>query len=282
MTLLQLCVSGGLLWLFQMNVTPTLLVSSSSGLSTMLQVVAAVIVALYVMILGSLFVIAQMATASYGGRTVPLLLLEPRVQYQLARALFLAIAAVLLSGKAPAGHAPSHALTAGVATIALATASLLPLSAFALSSLAITVVDARGLIDRLVLQELHEELWQRRLSRVDLKLDAVRDIARTGLQRRDRETLHAAVSGLLAIQAVWYDAGSPKPNDELPWVSERVATFLAGTAVDAIELGAPTRMVDRVFAGIDAGQAAAEGNGDERGGRAFADARSDVLALARG
>jgi hypothetical protein len=177
-TLLQLLVSGGLLWSVQVLVAPRWLVGSTAGMTTLFQVVVATIVALYVLILGSVFVIAEQTTKAYSPRAVPLLMIESRVQYQLVRALFLAVAALLLSGKIPdSGSHITHGLSAAASTVALATATLLPLSAAALAALAAGTIDASEFSRNFIFDNLVRELEEGRESLVMYKLDVLGDMA---------------------------------------------------------------------------------------------------------
>jgi hypothetical protein len=210
----QLVVSGLLLWAIQWWFFPTWMVSSGPGVESMLQVVPAVIVALYVLVLGSVFVIAQQATTSFSERAVPLVLLEKGVRYHLLRALFLAMAAVVLSGQVPdEGGAPSHAVTAAVTTLAVATVTLLPLSAVVLASLFSLHTDPHAFVGRLVVGDLGEALRLRLTRFVAFKVDVLQDMAVKAIPRGDHAALDAATEGLLLIQREAADAhGRERPG----------------------------------------------------------------------
>ncbi len=106
-----------LVWLLQWWQAPTWLVGSRSGLQTALQVLPAVVVAIFVLVLGSLFVLSQQAVALHGARSAIVLPLNPRVRAVVARPLVITAVALLLAGQVPDAGEPSHAVTAAVATL---------------------------------------------------------------------------------------------------------------------------------------------------------------------
>jgi hypothetical protein len=102
---------------------PDWLVRTADGLQTMLQVIPAAVIAVFVLVLGSLFVVAQQATAQHGNRASLLLAGEPRVWALATHPLLVSVGSLLLAGQVPeANSAPASAVTAGAATLALATA----------------------------------------------------------------------------------------------------------------------------------------------------------------
>jgi hypothetical protein len=122
-------------WLVQWWLVPTWLVGSRSGLQTALQVLPAVVVAIFVLVLGSLFVLGQQAVTLHGARAALVLPLNPRVQAVVWRPLLITAVALLLSGQVPDRGEPYHAVTAAVATLVLATIGVLTYSATSLQAL---------------------------------------------------------------------------------------------------------------------------------------------------
>lgn len=104
---------------------PTLLVGSRAGAQTVLQVLPAVIVAILVLALGSLFVIAQTAVATWGTRSPVMLMLDEDVSTSVSRPLVLAVAALLVAGQVPDSGSPPAALTAALGALMLAAATLI-------------------------------------------------------------------------------------------------------------------------------------------------------------
>jgi hypothetical protein len=275
-TLLQLLVSGGLLWSVQVLVAPRWLVGSTAGMTTLFQVVVATIVALYVLILGSVFVIAEQTTKAYSPRAVPLLMIESRVQYQLVRALFLAVAALLLSGKIPdSGSHITHGLSAAASTVALATATLLPLSAAALAALAAGTIDASEFSRNFIFDNLVKEFEEGRESLVMYKLDVLGDMASRAVRERDRALLRTAVTGLGELQEIAYRRAHEGFRTRLV---QRTVELLCEAATDAIDLEAPARMRRRLVDAMEEGAAAAADAGDADGARAFEDAYANFAS----
>lgn len=124
-----------LVFVAQWQLAPTWLVGSRSGLQTALQVLPAVVVAIFVLVLGSLFVLGQQAVALHGARSAIVLPFHPRVRAVVVRPLVITATALLLAGQVPDAGEPSHAVTAAVATLALATIGVLRYSATSLQAL---------------------------------------------------------------------------------------------------------------------------------------------------
>ena len=88
----------------------------------MFLVIPAAVIALLVLILGSILVVAQQTMTAYGTRAALMLAGDTRAQGSIARALLISVAAVLLAGQLPEHGRPAPSITAGAATLALATA----------------------------------------------------------------------------------------------------------------------------------------------------------------
>jgi hypothetical protein len=102
---------------------PRALVASSDAVAALAQAIPAVVVAIYVLALGSLFVVAQVTITAYGHRSVILFVEDPLVARVSLRPLLLTAAAVLLAGQVPAGDEPSELLAAGMAAVSLVVTS---------------------------------------------------------------------------------------------------------------------------------------------------------------
>jgi hypothetical protein len=87
-------------------------------------------------VLGSLFVIAQQASAQHGNRAPLLLAFDPEVRALVAQPLLLAVGAVLIAGQVPESDIATDAWVASLATtLALATAWTLATAGFRLYAL---------------------------------------------------------------------------------------------------------------------------------------------------
>ncbi len=83
------------------------LVTSTDAYQSLLQVVPAVVVGVYALALGSVFVIAQSVAPARGTRSIRLLLLEFRFRAMMSGTILVAILSVVLAGQAPAAAWPA-------------------------------------------------------------------------------------------------------------------------------------------------------------------------------
>lgn len=198
--LTQMLVSGAAAWGLQWWLSPTWLVGSNAGLTTTLQIVPETVIALYVLILGSVFVIGEQAMSSYSSRAIPLLILEPAVSRQLLRASVLAVAALLLSGQVPDAGQPPDAVCAAAATIAVATATLIPLSGLVLARLGTMHADPTDFTRRVVLGPLGDRQRRDLAPTTALSIRVLADMVRNGVRQSDATIAAAALTGLLRVE----------------------------------------------------------------------------------
>ncbi|MDQ3934821.1 MAG: hypothetical protein M3340_09355 [Actinomycetota bacterium] len=262
-TLAQLVISGVLVWALQWWLAPDWLVSTRAGLTTTLQVVPAVIVAIYVFLLGSAFVIAEQATSTYSSRAIPLVLLGSDLRHQLMRALLLAVAAVLLSGQVPDSGAPPDAVTAAVATIAIATATLLPLSAVVLAVLFAVHTHPRAFVERVLVRDIERDLQLGLRRLTSFRIDVLGDMLRSALERRDRTSVVAACDGLLQAQRTYLEAIRDQ-HDPAGALTDEIAAVL-DDACDHIDyLRLPSRDRVPVVEALERAKSEAASFGDRR------------------
>ena len=86
--------------------------SSTTGLQTLFQVIPAVIVAVFVLMLGSVLLIAQQLVSAYGTRAPLLLPFDVALVMLIAKPLVVTVAALVLAGQLPDVGAPSESVTA--------------------------------------------------------------------------------------------------------------------------------------------------------------------------
>src|SRR5207302_4064716 len=105
-------VFWALVWLGVWVLAPDLLVAGHGGLQTMLQVVPATVVAIFVLVLGSALVVAQQSIAAYGNRAAMVIVDDATFRSLVVRPLLLSVVTLLLAGSVPAHGAPPHSVSA--------------------------------------------------------------------------------------------------------------------------------------------------------------------------
>ncbi|UUY02189.1 hypothetical protein LRS13_15880 [Svornostia abyssi] len=110
---LRFVLAWVVVWALTWELAPTWLLASRTGLQTLLQVIPATVVAVLVLVLGSLFVMAQVTTTLWGSRAPLMLTLDFEVHTMVARPLVLAVASILLAGQVPDTGEPTALVTAG-------------------------------------------------------------------------------------------------------------------------------------------------------------------------
>lgn len=205
---LEAVMFGGL-WLLQWVLFPTWLVSSTAGLQTLGQGLAGTIVAIFVLALGSSFVLAQQAVSLYGTRAALLVMTDRRVTTLLLRAFALTVAALVIGAETPAAH-PAHWLTAAAATVTIAAAWLI-LSAILALIVGFSVYTAPVSFVQRALEDI-APLLRSNVLLVAYKVPLFSEMAALAIRRGDSAALRAAIGGLLEFQAIYIDAARQTPS----------------------------------------------------------------------
>lgn len=235
-----------LVWLVLWRVAPNWFVDSRSGLQTALQVLPAVIVSVLVLVLGSLFVVSQSASAAFGSQATLALMREPHVQALVVAPLVLAIAATLLSGQVPDAGRPHPAVAAAVGVVALATCWRLIRSAAGLARLIQQFGDPRRYAFTAG-RQLRYDLVRRSPHLVANDFGVIADMLRTCVITRDVRGLAEALTALrvcathvIKVSRTDPDFRSPDEEGIDPhWIGLSLAQTLAGAYEPAIRPEAP-------------------------------------------
>lgn len=123
-----------LVWFAVWQIDPRLMVSSRSGLETLLQVTPAVLVAVLVFAVGSAFAIIQAVVSTYGMRAALLVPIDAGVTTTALRPLAILVVALVMSGQVPDTGRPAATLAAAAAIVVLATLSSILAAVVALPS----------------------------------------------------------------------------------------------------------------------------------------------------
>lgn len=229
----------------------TWLIDSTSGLQTALQVLPATVVAVLVLVLGSLYAIAQLAISSYGSRASVMLTFDEDVREAVARPLLLAAATLLLSGQVPDGALhPSPAVTAAVTTTALATVVMLAQAATLLPAILLRYTLPRGFA-RYVIEDVEDELVDGSTGLVVMRIGLLGEMLKQGLKRSDSVTVASVLEALSDFQIRYLNAleVEPRVRDHVledgmsrkMWLAEDLTHALVSAGQEAIKLFAPER-----------------------------------------
>jgi hypothetical protein len=232
-----------IVWLVQWKFAPTWLVGSRSGLQTALQVLPAVVVAIFVLVLGSLFVLGQQAVALHGARSAIVLPFNPRVRAVVVRPLVITAVALLLAGQVPDRGEPSHAVTAAVATLALATIGVLRYSAMSLQAL-YSEFTAPVVFAQQVLAGVRGFLEHGHTGYVVFRAGLLTEMLGQAVQRGDSRAITAALLAIDRLHEAYIAAAEKNPvarrhtYDEGrqvdAWFAHEVADGMVASGVDAL------------------------------------------------
>jgi hypothetical protein len=246
----------GLLWLIVWLVAPDLFVSTRSGLATLFQVLPAVIVAIFVLVVGSAYGIVQQLTSSFGLRAALALTEDERLRSNVIRPLILAAASILISAQVPDQGSPSDALTAAAETLALASVWVLLTAARGLVVIAGEYSGPTNFVLRVV-APVRSDLLAGLVDAVGFKVALLGEALKMGLRRRDSVTVQSALNGMYAITAAYVEAVQTNPlarihtpSDGVPrvgWLGPDLATALTRAADDALVSGASGDDVDAII-----------------------------------
>lgn len=179
---------------------PHLLVASRAGVETALGVLPATIVAVLVLLLGSVAVLAQMAAAAWGTRAPLVLTLDDRLQNAVLRPLLLVVVVLLLAGQVPdAPSEPSDLLTATIAALLLATIWM-TLRSTVLPAVVVQAIAPRS-FPQLVLAPIDRELGDGSTGLVVLRGPLLGEMLRVSLTREDSVAVRATLEAMVNFQA---------------------------------------------------------------------------------
>lgn len=231
------------IWLFQWWLLPTWLVGSQNGIQTALQVLPAVVVAIFVLVLGSLFVLGQQSVTLHGARAAIVLPLNPRMRAIVWQPLLLTAAALLLSGQVPDQGAPSEPVTAAVATLMLATVGVL---IYSTSSLYVLYSEstAPAIFSQQVLSGVLPHLRRGQSGNVVFRAGLLTEMLGQAVTRGDSTSVVAALRAIIQLHEAYLEAAKVNPDARRhtyddgdttqAWFANEVANGLVAAAMDAI------------------------------------------------
>lgn len=180
------------IWLLK----PDVLVGTINGLQTLLQAIPAVVVAVYVLVLASIFVVAELILAAYGTRGALIIVNDSDVQMLVLRPLVVTVGALVFAGMVP--DQPEEicdALLAAVTTTALATVAAVVQTSAALPGV-LTRYTAPVNFAKLVLADVQRDLELNFTGLVLFKVPLIGEMLRTSIRRGDTPAIRAALEGM--------------------------------------------------------------------------------------
>jgi hypothetical protein len=216
--LVQYVLFWAVVWWLQWSVlsdrwsdSATWLVDSRAGLQTALQVLPAVIVAILVLILGSIFVVAQITAQNYGLRSTIILSQDPHIQQAIIRPLALGAAALMLAGQVPDRGDPSTAITAAVTTAMLATAVMTFRTVVALA-IVLQLYTAPRAFGQYVVEPIEWELGHGSTGFAVFRVGLLGEALKSALHRGDTTGVRGMLDALSQFQTVYLGALGRRPN----------------------------------------------------------------------
>lgn len=233
------------LWIVQGFFAPKWLVSSVNGIQTALQVVPAAIVSLFVLMLGSILVIAQQSATAHGTRAPFMVASDQRTKQLIARPLLVSVIAIVLSGTVPAADPPTAWLSAGTATLIIGTVLLYSLAGLQLLSLFLTF-SAPVNYGKASLIGVAAALERNKTGLVVFRVGLLGEMLRANLRRGDGTGATAALNAMQRLIEMYFAVSAWNPQcrthnyDSGPtvgWIGGEVssATTRAGAEVLSLD-----------------------------------------------
>ncbi len=186
----------------------------------MFLVIPAAVIALLVLILGSILVVAQQTMTAYGTRAALMLAGDTRAQGSIARALLISVAAVLLAGQLPEHGRPAPSITAGAATLALATAFSILVVARQLTVILLRYT-APVAFAAAVLEGVESTLARGKTSRIVFRVPLFGEMMKSCIRRGDSIGTTVAVDGLIRFTQAYIRGTRSQPGREVSHIRRR-------------------------------------------------------------
>jgi hypothetical protein len=286
-----LLVTAGwlLVWAFQWRLNPHWLVDSRAGMSTLLQVVPATVIALFVLVLGSVLVVGQLTVESYGPRAAALLVNDPRLRGLVVRALLVVPPALVLTGQVPDSGRPSDAGAAAASTIVLILTFDLILAAAAQLPATLLQYTAPQHFRDLVVADAEDDLRFGSTGFAAQAVSTMGDMLIRGVGRRDSAAVAAAVTGLRKLRTAALEAPESSldhraqdavGNDD--WLGRELCGALLGAAEESLRRGGPGDDLDAVSSELQAAASACVRRGRTPDARLLLRGIAELGARSRG
>lgn len=227
-------------WAVLAILAPDWLLPSDAAMTTIAQVLPALMVSVFVFILGSFFVVTQLATSIHSNRASLLLLRDSRVQQAVARPLVISLFTLVLVLLSPQN---TDQVVAALALVLVVATAFTLLNAATLLPYLITAVTAPRNFALYVLEDVETILLAGSTGDVVYRVGALGEMLKRGVKSGDMLQLKQAVGGLEGFHAIYLEAVKQNPDarvhryDEAEvegWLGEEMAGVLVSAAQEAL------------------------------------------------
>jgi hypothetical protein len=230
-----------IVWIALAVLAPAWLLPGDAAVGTIAEVLPALMVSIFVFILGSFFVVNQQATQIHSNRASLILINDPRVQQAVARPLVIAVATLVLA------LLTSPRDGAGVASLALvlvlATAFTLIRAATLLPYLITRATAPRNFV-LYTLEMIQILLGGGETGLVVYRVGVLGEMLKRGVRSGDSLQLREAIGGMQSFHDIYIDAVAENPvarvhkyesgGEATGWLGEEMVSTLVSAGQEAI------------------------------------------------
>jgi hypothetical protein len=228
-------------WVLLVLLAPNWLLPGDAAVATIAEVLPALMVSIFVFILGAFFVVNQQATQIHSNRASLLLLYDSQVHHAVARPLIISVATLAMALVIPQDAGPAVAALALV--LVVATAFTLVSAATLLPYLVTRVTAPRNFA--LFANEGADELLEAGAAElVVYRVGLLGEMLKRGVRSGDSLQLREALNGMDRFHQVYIDAAARTPAARLHqyenggqvvgWLGEEMVSALVSAGQEAI------------------------------------------------
>lgn len=236
-------LAWSIVWLLLWQLGPGWLLPSGAAVGTAAQVLPAIIVSVFVFVLGSLFVVTQLGTSIHTNRASLLLLFDPAAQRAVARPLVIAGFTLLLA-LVETEH-QSDGVSALAVVLTVVTIATLLASARLLPSMISRVTAPRNFV-LWMMEQVPRFLGIGDTDAVVWRVGALGEMLRRGVRNGDSLQLRQALGGLSAMTEVYTEAAAENGSirihqysegpPEVGWLGNEMVPSLVTAGQDGVGL----------------------------------------------
>src|ERR1035441_9234724 len=237
---------------------PTWLVSSRTGLQTLVQDLPPVVIALFALGFATLFVAVQQVTNVFSNRAPLILVSDVRVRRIVAQTVIIAASSLFLGAVISDSPKPLSAYMTAAGTTILMASIYLIYSYGLFASLLIVEYGAPRAFVKNVLIPVFAMIQQNKIKTglVLFRVPLLGQTLRYALRRDDAETVYASLEGLQTLQKIYVEATLKQPalrshkitetNIREGWLADELYRTYVGACEEALRLQSPQLEIDEI------------------------------------
>jgi hypothetical protein len=237
---------------------PTWLVSSRTGLQTLVQDLPPVVIALFALGFATLFVAVQQVTNVFSNRAPLILVSDVRVRRIVAQTVIIAASSLFLGAVISDSPKPLSAYMTAAGTTLLMASIYLIYSYGLFASLLIVEYGAPRAFVKNVLIPVFAMIQQNKIKTglVLFRVPLLGQTLRYALRRDDAETVYASLEGLQTLQKIYVEATLKQPalrshkitetNIREGWLADELYRTYVGACEEALRLQSPQLEIDEI------------------------------------